>query len=212
MGDPADALTPGDAGGDARGDAGRDARGDHRPEGAILEARGITKRYPGVVALRAVDLHLHAGEVLAVIGENGAGKSTLMRILAGVEQPDGGQVIIHGEPRTIDSCRRATELGIALIHQELNLADNLEIGASMFLGREPIRRGLIDDRKIQLEAERFLAVVGLDISPTTVVQDVWWRVPGPAVSASMARKRGRWRGQRFPSQGYSADVERPWAR
>ena len=136
---------------------------------ALLEVRRITRRFPGVLALRDVDLTLYQGEVLAVIGENGAGKSTLMKILAGVLQPDSGDILLDGHSVSIDSCRTATDLGIAIIHQELNLCDNLSAGANIFLGREPRRFGLIDKAAIQRESQRVLQQVGLDISPDILV-------------------------------------------
>src|SRR4051812_6381357 len=92
----------------------------------LLEVRNVSKRFPGVKALQDVNLHVNRGEVLAVIGENGAGKSTLMKILAGVQQPDDGEIRIDGRAVRIDSVETSLKLGIALIHQELNLADNLD--------------------------------------------------------------------------------------
>lgn len=135
----------------------------------LLEVRGVTKRFPGVLALRGVNLKVARGEVLAVIGENGAGKSTLMKIMAGVQTPDSGQLLIHGHPVSIDSVRTATLLGVALIHQELNLCPNLDVGANIFLGREPERLGLIQRGRIYRQAREFLARVGLDCSPRTLV-------------------------------------------
>ena len=135
----------------------------------LLEVRNLTKRFPGVLALRDVDLRLYPGEVLAVIGENGAGKSTLMKILAGIQSADSGEIRLRGERVEIDSVRRATELGISLIHQELNLADNLDIGANIFLGREPLRGGLIHSRSIYAGSRGVLAQVGLDCSPRTIL-------------------------------------------
>src|SRR5688500_15522493 len=90
----------------------------------LLGVRGVTKRFPGVKALQEVNLHVNRGEVLAVIGENGAGKSTLMKILAGVQEPDEGEIRIDGRPVRIDSVETSLKLGVSLIHQELNLADN----------------------------------------------------------------------------------------
>ncbi|NOX53202.1 MAG: sugar ABC transporter ATP-binding protein [Planctomycetes bacterium] len=142
------------------------------PVNPLLEVRGITKRYPGVLALEDVDLNVHRGEVLAVIGENGAGKSTLMKILAGVQRPDRGQILWNGRPVVIDSVPAALRLGIALIHQELNLADNLDVGGNIFLGREPLRFGLIDRRRIDRDAARFLQMVGLDVSPRQLVSQL----------------------------------------
>src|SRR5687767_2182580 len=91
----------------------------------LLEVHGLTKRFPGVRALTDVSMTLGRGEVVAVIGENGAGKSTLMKILAGVQRPDEGEIRVDGKPVEIRSVQAALDLGIALIHQELNLADNL---------------------------------------------------------------------------------------
>ena len=87
----------------------------------LLQARSIDKRFPGVRALHQVDLQLERGEVLALIGENGAGKSTLMKILAGIQSPYAGAIHLDGQEVQIDSPRRAADLGIALIHQELYL-------------------------------------------------------------------------------------------
>ena len=138
----------------------------------ILEVKGITKRFPGVTALNDVYLTLNPGEVLAVIGENGAGKSTLMKILAGVQIQDEGEINVNGTPTIIDSCRKATDLGISLIHQELNLSDNLSVGANIFLGREPQRYGFIDSRGIREGADAVLNQVGLNISADTLVSQL----------------------------------------
>ncbi len=135
----------------------------------LLAARGITKRYPGVLALDGVDLELRAGEVVAVVGENGAGKSTLMKVLAGVTTPDDGELLLDGAPVTIDSTRRAAELGVVLIHQELCLADNLTVGANVHLGREPRRRGLIDEGAIERRTREVLDRIGADFAPDTPV-------------------------------------------
>ncbi len=138
----------------------------------LIDVRDVSKKFAGVHALRGVSLQLKAGEVLAVVGENGAGKSTLMKILAGVQQPTEGQVIVDGKSVTIESCRSAMNLGITLIHQELNLADNLDVGANIFLGREPTKFGLIDKAKIHRDAKQYLDMVGLDLSPGTLVKDL----------------------------------------
>ena len=131
----------------------------------LLEVRNIAKHFPGVRALHAVRLTLQRGEVHAVIGENGAGKSTLMKILAGVQTPDSGEIHLEGLPIHLRDVQAAQRHGIALIHQELNLAGNLDIGANIFLGREPRRFGLIDREKIRVESRRVLSPLGLDIDP-----------------------------------------------
>ena len=135
----------------------------------LLEVRGVYKSFPGVKALRNVSLSLGQGEVLAVIGENGAGKSTLMKILGGVQQPDEGEILLHGKTVGIRSVREAASHGIALIHQELNLSDNLDIGANLFLGREPRRYGWICEQRIRSDAKSLLDEVGLPHPPSTIV-------------------------------------------
>ena len=129
----------------------------------FLEARGITKRFPGVLALHSVDLDVHAGEVVAVIGENGAGKSTLMKILAGIHQSDAGNVTVDGEPVQFHSPREAADAGIVLIHQELSLLPNLSVGANIFLGREPHRAGWVRQGELAAGAEDVLARIGLGV-------------------------------------------------
>ena len=134
----------------------------------LLAVRGLTKSFPGVLALRGVSLHLHKGEVLSLIGENGAGKSTLMKILAGVQPPDNGDYLIDGEPVSLQNVRDAMERGIALIHQELNLAANLDLAANIFLGREPNKKGIIQEKKLREDASKYLKRVGLDLPSETI--------------------------------------------
>ena len=141
-------------------------------ESPILEVRQLSKRFPGVRALSEVDLNLFAGEVLAVIGENGAGKSTLMKILAGVQTQDEGKVIVDGSEVWIDSVNKALDLGISLIHQELNLSGNLTVGANIFLGREPLKMGLIDETTIIEQSRGYLDMVGLNVDPAVLADDL----------------------------------------
>jgi ribose transport system ATP-binding protein len=138
----------------------------------LLRVTQLTKRFPGVLALDGVSLELGQGEVLAVIGENGAGKSTLMKILAGVQGPDSGSIEVDGQAVRFAGVRDALNAGIALIHQELNLCDNLDVGSNIFLGREPMRRGLIDRRRMEAEAEPLLRQIGLDCSARTRLSDL----------------------------------------
>jgi ABC-type sugar transport system ATPase subunit len=108
------------------------------PAGQPLVAlRGITKAFPGVVALDNVDLTLYAGEVLALTGENGSGKSTLSRVINGSVQPDAGAIIVDGVERTIPDPRTALRLGFVTISQELTLAPTLSVAENIFLGRLP---------------------------------------------------------------------------
>ena len=127
----------------------------------LLEMRGISKRFPGVVALDAVDFHIARGEVVALVGENGAGKSTLMKILGGVRQPDAGEIKIDGQSVKIHNVNDAIRLGIAFIHQELNVLDNLDVAANVFLGREPRNAlRLIDRKKIHADTAPLLQRLG----------------------------------------------------
>ncbi len=135
----------------------------------LLEVRGLTKSFPGVRALKRVSLTLGKGEVVAVIGENGAGKSTRMKILAGVQRPDSGEILLEGRAVEHRNVHDALAAGIALIHQELNLADNLDVAANIFLGRERLKAGLIDTARLRREARPFLAAVGLEVDPSTRV-------------------------------------------
>lgn len=132
---------------------------------ALLAAQNLSKQFAGVYALRDVNLSIPRGEVLAVIGENGAGKSTLMKILSGVIQPDAGTILWLGNPVSFRRTADAIQQGISLIHQELNLVDNLSIAENLFLGREPHRFGFVQRRKLILAAEGYLAQVGLDVNP-----------------------------------------------
>ncbi len=135
--------------------------------------QGISKHFPGVIALDNVSLEVHAGEVIAIIGENGAGKSTLMKIMGGVYQPDGGQIVVDGSPVVISNPATATRLGVGFIHQELNVLDNLDVAANVFLGREPLQKGplgllrLIDRAPMEEETAKYLQRLGLDIGPRT---------------------------------------------
>ncbi|MEM7457028.1 MAG: sugar ABC transporter ATP-binding protein [Planctomycetota bacterium] len=142
------------------------------PASPILQAESLSKRFPGVIALDKVSLDLHGGEVLAVIGENGAGKSTLMKILAGIQPPDSGRILLDGWETRILSVEQATEAGISLIHQELNLCGNLSVAANIFLGREPRRLGFIDDGKCISEADQVLSRVGLNVPSTALVESL----------------------------------------
>lgn len=138
----------------------------------LLEACGIHKRFQGVHAVNDVSVTFRRGEVVAVMGENGAGKSTLMKVLAGVHPPDAGTIRWEGREVRLHGVRDAGELGIAFIHQELNLAENLGIGANVYLGREPRRFGFLDQRAIRRGTRRLLQDLGLDLHPDTPVAEL----------------------------------------
>src|SRR6476619_3013270 len=132
-----------------------------------LDVTAARKEFPGVVALDGVSLTLAPGEVLAVVGENGAGKSTLMKIVAGVYHPDAGEVLLDGRPIRFPGPAEATAAGVSLIHQELNLAENLSVLDNLFLGREPTVGGplrLLDRRGTTETGGRLLERVGLPAS------------------------------------------------
>ncbi len=136
-----------------------------------VEFRGITKSFGPVEVLHGVSFTLEAGRVYGLLGENGAGKSTLMKILAGYERPSGGELLIDGTPQRFGGSRDAEALGIVLIHQEFNLADDLTIAQSLFLGRETRRRsGLLDDRAMAASAQAALDQVGLTVDAGTKVR------------------------------------------
>jgi ribose transport system ATP-binding protein len=133
-----------------------------------LEMRGITKSFAGNTVLSDVNLSAAAGEVHALVGENGAGKSTLMKILAGVYQPDGGEIVIEGEPVRFVRPADALAHGIAMIYQELSLAPHLTVAENIFLGREPLRSArlkIINRRVMNARAASLLSDNGFDLEP-----------------------------------------------
>jgi ABC-type sugar transport system ATPase subunit len=140
---------------------------DHADAPAVV-MRGITKRFPGVVALADVTLEVRRGELHAICGENGAGKSTLMKILSGVYQPDEGTLEIAGVAARFTGTREAEQAGIAIIHQELALVEDLSVAANVFLGREKrTALGLLDDRSMHEECGRLLESLECQVSPAT---------------------------------------------
>jgi ribose transport system ATP-binding protein len=152
----------------------------------LLEVRAVRKRFPGVLALDGVSLRLAAGEVLAVVGENGAGKSTLMKIVGGLYPPDDGEILLDGRPVRFSGVTDAMAAGISLIHQELNLAENLSVAANVFLGRERLAgRVWLRDREMAAEAAGLLRRVGL---PETLVHTQVARLaPGQKQLVEVAR-------------------------
>src|SRR4051794_38981005 len=119
---------------------------------ALLELTGITKTYPGVTALDDITLSVRRAEVLGLIGENGAGKSTLMKIVGGVVAPTAGLIRIDGQDRRALTVNESLQAGIAFVHQELNLFDNLDVAANVGIGREPLHFGplrLVDRKRLR---------------------------------------------------------------
>lgn len=139
---------------------------------AALRMRGISKSFPGVVALSDVDLTVNYGRVHAIVGENGAGKSTLMKILSGTYQPSTGTIEVAGQPVRLRRPADAQALGIRMVHQELNLAPDLTVAENVFLGRMPRRFGVVDRRRMFTEADTLLARLGASINARATLGDL----------------------------------------
>ena len=134
-----------------------------------LELTAITKRFPGVLALDDASLSVRRGEIHAVIGQNGAGKSTMINVVSGMLAPDAGEIRLAGNPVAITSTRKAIELGIATVYQELSLLPNLSVAQNIVLGREPRRSGLLDTAAMRRRAKAALDRMGLDLAPDTAL-------------------------------------------
>ncbi|CAN5518758.1 sugar ABC transporter ATP-binding protein [soil metagenome] len=132
----------------------------------VLELRNVSKRFPGVVALDDVNFDLYAGEVHVLVGENGAGKSTLVKVLSGIYQPDGGELLMDGKPVHLRDPHTAQALGVSTVHQELNLVPHLDVGKNIYLGREPMRSGgIIDWPALYKGAKEQLLGLGIGLDP-----------------------------------------------
>jgi ABC-type sugar transport system ATPase subunit len=138
----------------------------------LLALRGITKRFPGVLALDAVDFTVRAGRVHALVGENGAGKSTLLKVLAGAERPDRGTIALDGRPMSFAGPRDALRTGITVVYQELSLVPALGADANILLGMEPVRRGLLDQRTLSARAADALRTFGAEFAAGTPVREL----------------------------------------
>lgn len=139
----------------------------------ILEARGITKRFPGVLANDHIDLALEQGEILSLLGENGAGKSTLMNILYGLYHPDEGEILVRGKPVRITSPQDAIALGIGMVHQHFMLIPVFTVTENVMLGVETIKNGVVLDRAtVAQEISELSTRYGLAVNPNQPVQDL----------------------------------------
>ena len=132
----------------------------------ILKMQGIQKYFSGVHALKGVNFDLRAGEVHALMGENGAGKSTLIKVLCGIHKRDGGSVELFGNVVDFDNIAQSQEAGISVIHQELNMMNDLTVAQNMFIGREFKIGAFIDDRKMEDEAAKMFDRIGVKIDPS----------------------------------------------
>lgn len=139
---------------------------------ALLRMTGISKGFPGVQALDNVDFAVASGQVHALLGENGAGKSTLLKILAGAQPPDTGTITFAGQTVQLSDPMAAQQLGIVTIYQEFNLVPTLSVAENIYIGREPVRFGLVDWRRMNEDAARILNEVGLKMEPHRLVSDL----------------------------------------
>ncbi len=140
--------------------------------GAVIQIRGVSKRFPGVQALEDVTLDIRPGEIHAVAGENGAGKSTLMKLLSQLERPSDGTIEMDGKPVRFRNPRYAQQLGIAMVHQEFALAPHLTVADNLALGRETTRAGIIVRGSEKQRARELLERVRLDIDPGRRVESL----------------------------------------
>ena len=143
-------------------------------EDLLVDMTGITKDFPGVHALADASFELRRGEVHALVGENGAGKSTLMKILAGIYRPDAGVVRVAGREVAVTTPHEAQDLGISIVHQELNLMPHLTVAQNIFIGREPRGRipFLVDDAALNRQASGLFERLRLKLDPRIKVSDL----------------------------------------
>ena len=138
----------------------------------ILKMQGIQKHFSGVHALKGVNFELRAGEVHALMGENGAGKSTLIKVLCGIHKRDGGTIEYLGQEVSYNNIGESQDAGISVIHQELNMMNHLTVAQNMFIGREFMKNGLIDDKAMEAEAQRQFDKMGVKIDPSVKLGDL----------------------------------------
>ena len=146
--------------------------GDRLSTNVLLQMKNIHKTFPGVYALKAVDFELRAGEVHAIIGENGAGKSTLIKVLGGIYAADQGKIFIEGKKVEIRSVKDAQRNGISIIHQELVLVPYMTVAENIFLGREPMKGGLVNATKMHEEAQKLIDSYDINIDAKSLVRDL----------------------------------------
>lgn len=144
----------------------------HTKPAQLLSMRGIQKHFPGVHALKGIDLDLYEGEVLALMGENGAGKSTLIKILGGAHQPTEGTVQLHGSEIEINTPQDSSRLGIGIIYQEFNLVPHLTVRENIFLGKAKSRSGFIKKNEEERIARDLFAKIGIEIDPSSYCRDL----------------------------------------
>jgi ribose transport system ATP-binding protein len=141
-------------------------------ERPLVTLQNVGKTFGPVTVIKDVTVSVYAGKVQVLLGENGAGKSTLIKMIAGVYQPDAGRIVVDGNTVTLPNTRAAEELGIATIHQELNLVPTMSVAENVMLGRMPTKRGMVDRRAMRNRARAALALIGLDIDVDTLVGEL----------------------------------------
>lgn len=137
-----------------------------------VELRHISKRFPGVVANKDVSLKVQSGSVHALVGENGAGKSTVMKILYGMQRPDGGEIFVNGTQKSFKTPQEAIEVGIGMVHQHFMLADNFTVLENIILGDEPKRAAQIDFDAARKKIIEMSDTYGLDVNPDDLVENL----------------------------------------
>jgi simple sugar transport system ATP-binding protein len=151
----------------------------------LVELRNITKSYGAVTSLRGVNLTLQRGEVLGLVGDNGAGKSTVMKVLAGAEQPDSGEILVAGESVSFASPKDARLKRIGMVYQDLALCGTLDVASNFFLGREPHKGPLLDRARMHEETAEQLALLGVKVKST--YQEIARLSGGQRQSVAIAR-------------------------
>lgn len=139
---------------------------------ALLLLEGIDKSFPGVHALNQCNFELKRGEVHALVGENGAGKSTLMKILAGIYERDSGKIIFKGEEVDVPNPNAAQQMGISMVHQELNMMPHLTAAQNIFIGREPVKGLFLDENALNAKAQDLFELLHLNLNPRTKVSEL----------------------------------------
>jgi ABC-type uncharacterized transport system ATPase subunit len=142
------------------------------PQVPVLAAFGITKKFPGVIANENINLTLHRGEILGLLGENGAGKSTLMNIIYGLYQPTEGEILVKGKPVKMNNPSDAIRLGIGMVHQHFQLVPVMTVAENVMLGSESVRNGLLDTRSVAQRITELSHRYSLDVNPFALVEDL----------------------------------------
>ncbi|MDO5511767.1 sugar ABC transporter ATP-binding protein [Corynebacterium sp.] len=139
---------------------------------ALLTLEKVSKSFGPVNVIDEVSVSVHPGQVTALLGENGAGKSTLIKMMSGVHQPDSGRIIVDGQPTTLPTTKAAEALGIATIHQELNLVPTMSVAENVMLGRTPEKFGLVNYRELRRRAQAALDIIGVNVDLDTPVGEL----------------------------------------